>query len=67
MNNPFEMMNKLKQNPMGFIMERGFNIPQNMANDPNKIIQHLMDTGQVSQDQYNQAVKMAKNFGIKVG
>jgi hypothetical protein len=67
MNNPMEMMNMvntLRQNPMQFLMQRGFNVPGNLANDPNQIIQHLMNTGQVSQDQYNRAMQMARNFHL---
>lgn len=52
--NPFQMMNQFKQNPMALLSKR-FNIPQNIGNDPNQIIQHLMNTGQVSQQQYNMA------------
>lgn len=52
----------LRQNPMQFLMQRRFNVPQNIANDPNAIIQHLMNTGQISQAQYNQAAQMAKQF-----
>lgn len=47
----------LKQNPMQFLMQRKFNVPQEIANDPNAIIQHLMNTGQVSQQQYNQVIQ----------
>jgi hypothetical protein len=46
---------------MQFIAQRGFNLPQGM-NDPNEIIQHLMKTGQISQQQYDNAVKMAQRF-----
>lgn len=65
MNNPMDMMNMvnmLRQNPMQFLAQRGFNVPGNLAADPNQIIQHLMNTGQVSQDQYNRAQQMARNF-----
>jgi len=60
--NMASMLQNLKQNPMQFLMQRKFNIPQNISNDPNAIIQHLMNTGQVSQQQYNRASNMAKQF-----
>lgn len=50
------MVNQIKQNPIAMLSQR-FNIPQNM-NDPNQIIQHLLNTGQVSQQQVNQAMQM---------
>ena len=55
--NIMSALQALKQNPMQFILQRKFNIPQNIANDPNAIIQHLMNTGQVSQQSYNEAVR----------
>ncbi len=51
-----EMVNQFKQNPM-MMLSRKYNIPQNL-NDPNQIIQHLLNTGQVSQSQVNQAMQM---------
>lgn len=63
-NNPFAMLQQLKSNPLGFLRQRGFNIPDNIS-DPNAIIQHLMNSGQINQSQYNQARMMAQNFGIK--
>ena len=56
------ILKNLKQNPVQFLMQRKFNIPQDITNDPNAIIQHLMRTGQVSQQQYNKAMQMAKQF-----
>lgn len=61
--NPMQMLQQLKSNPMQFLMQRRFNIPANIANDPNAIVNHLLSTGQVSQDAYNRAYSMAKQFG----
>lgn len=56
------MLQQLQSNPMA-MLSRKFNIPQNMdMSDPNTIIQHLMSTGQVSQQAYNNARNMAMNF-----
>ncbi len=65
MNNPMQMLSQLQQNPLGFLAQRKLNIPQNIANDPNKIIQHLMNTGQISQDAYNNAIKQAQSMRFK--
>ena len=48
-------------NPMQMLMQR-MNIPQNMANDPNAIIQHLMNSGQMNQNQYNQLKRTAEQI-----
>lgn len=61
--NPFnimQMLNQVKSNPMA-ILGKKFNLPQNL-NNPQDIIQHLMNTGQVTQEQYNKALNMAKQF-----
>lgn len=37
-------------------------IPQNIANDPNAIIQHMMSSGKLSQQNYN----AARNAAMKI-
>lgn len=39
-----------------------FNIPPGM-NDPNAILQHLLNTGQVSQEQLNKAMQYQQMLG----
>lgn len=65
MNNPLQLLSELERNPIEFIIKRGFNLPNNIDADPNAIIQHLMNTGQITQDQYNNVVKQAQNMGFK--
>ena len=60
-----QMLGQLKANPMQFLMQRRFNVPQDMMKDPNAIVQHLLSTGQVNQQQINQAYQMAHRFGMK--
>ena len=62
MNNFMQMLQALQANPIQFLMQRKFNVPQNIANDPNAIVQYLMNSGQISQQQYNQAAQMARQF-----
>lgn len=63
MNNPLAMLQQLKQNPMQFLMQRRMNLPQNVPmNDPQAILNHLVQTGQVSQQQINNAYQMAQRF-----
>ena len=64
-----EMMNDLNdltnlyqqfmQNPIQ-MLSRKFNIPQNI-NNPNDIVQHLLNTGQITQNQVNNAMNMRNN------
>lgn len=62
--NPMAMLNQLKSNPLGMLRQRGFNVPDNLT-DPNAIIQHLMNSGQINQQVYNQARQMAQQMGMK--
>ena len=62
--NIMQQLQQLRQNPMQFLRQRGFNVPDNVA-DPQAIIQHLMNSGQVSQQQMNQAQAMAQGFGLR--
>ena len=43
----------LQQDPFQFLMQRKLNIPQGM-NDPQQIVQHWLDNGTMSQQQFNQ-------------
>ena len=62
MGNMMQMMTQLKQNPLALLQKAGFNIPANI-NNPQQIIQHLTQTGQINQNQLNQAQQMAQMFG----
>lgn len=61
MNNIMSLLPLLQNDPYKFLQQRGINIPPNL-NDPNAIIQHLLNTGQVSQDQVNKAMSMRQAF-----
>ena len=65
LNDLMNMYQQLRSNPMQLLARR-FNIPQNInLNDPNAITQHLINTGQVTQEQYNNANNMRNNPMIK--
>ena len=59
--NPMQMLQQLRQNPAQMLRQAGLNVPDNL-NDPNQIIQHLMNSKQVTQQQYEQARQMAARF-----
>ena len=54
-----QMYQQFQQNPMG-MLNRRFNIPQNIRN-PQDIVQYLLNTNQVSQNQVNEAIRQAKS------
>lgn len=62
--NMMQMLQQMRSNPMQTLQQAGFKVPQNM-NDPNAIIQHLMQSGQLSQDRYNQLYQMAQQMSAR--
>lgn len=61
-NQMLSMLQQLKANPVQFLMQRRFNLPQGIPADPQSIINHLVQTGQVSQQQINAAYQAAQKF-----
>ena len=45
---------------MQMFVQKKMNIPENIQGNPQQIIQHMMNSGQVSQEQFNAAKKMAE-------
>ena len=58
------MLQQFQNNPVQFLMQRNLNIPQEMLNNPQAAIQHLMNSGQMSQAQFNQFQQMARSMGL---
>lgn len=59
------MVNKFRgfmQNPIQFMVQNKLNLPQNFNGNANDAIQYLMNSGQLSQEQYNWANGMAKRI-----
>lgn len=54
-------------NGMQNLMQRFQQFQQMFKGDPRQQIQQLLDSGRVSQSQYNQAVQMAKQFQQMLG
>ena len=45
------------------MQSKGINFPQNVnTQDPNSVIQYLMNSGKISQDQYNRAYQQYRNM-----
>ncbi len=61
MGNPAAALEQLKANPAQVLKGRGINIPAGMTN-PQQIVQHLVQSGQVPQSRLAQAMQMAQRF-----
>ena len=60
--NPLNDFQSFMSNPIQFMAQRKLNIPQQYLNDPNGAIQYLMNSGKITQDQYNKAVNMSNQL-----
>lgn len=58
-----QMYSQFRQNPMS-LLGRRFNIPQGIQS-PQDVVQYLLNSGQVSQDQVNQAMRMKNDPQIR--
>jgi hypothetical protein len=56
----FQAYTQLRQNPTQFLQK--MNIPQEYLSNPQGAIQHLMNTGRISQEQYNNANNQLKQM-----
>ena len=66
MSNPLYGMMQ-KQQPMNNLMQRFQQFQQMFKGDPRQQVQQLLNSGKVSQSQYNQAVQMAQQFARMMG
>ena len=60
--NPLNEFQSFMSNPIQFMAQRKLNILQQYLNDPNGAIQYLMNSGRITQDQYNRAVNMSNQL-----
>lgn len=54
--NPMQILSQLKSNPMQMLSKAGYNIPDNISNNPQAIVQHLLNTNQITQQRLNYAI-----------
>ena len=54
-----------KTNPMEFLIQRNLNIPQQYANNPEEAVKYLLNSGMMSQEQFNTLSQMANSLGLK--
>ena len=52
------LYNQFVQNPAQFLIKNKFNLPENIGSNPQTIIQHLLSSGQITQQQLMQVQNM---------
>lgn len=71
MSNPlfsmFGGMNSMPNNNMMNLLQQFNQFRQNFSGDPRQQVQQLLNSGKVSQDQYNRAVQMANQLQRMMG
>lgn len=60
--NMMQMFNQFRQNPIGALMRMGFNVPPHLQNNPEGTVNYLRNSGQMSEQQFNQFSQMAQHF-----
>ena len=64
--NPMQMVQQLKSNPIQFLKNMGFNIPNGVDfKNPQSIINSLIQSGQINNNRYQQAMQMMKGINHK--
>lgn len=56
-------MQQLKNDPVGMAKQAGYNIPQNLAGNPKAMVQHLIQSGQVSNPMLQKIMPMLNKLG----
>ena len=56
-------MQDVQNDPVGIAQKVGYNIPQNLAVNPQAMVQHLLQSGQISPLQLQQAMQRARGMG----
>ena len=55
-----QAISQIKSDPVGMLKQAGYNVPQDICNNPTSIIQHLVNSGQVPK---NRLMQIAQMFG----
>lgn len=67
MNNLYQQMGQQPANGMGNIIQRFQQFKQAFSGDPRQQVQNLLNSGRVTQQQYNNAVQMANQLSRLLG
>ena len=60
-----QLLQQLRANPASVLSQCRLNVPANISNDPQAIVRHLLNSGQVSQEQLNAVYQQAERMGLR--
>ena len=55
-------LQQIQQDPLGMAKQAGYNIPPNLAGNPQAMVQHLIQTGQVSNPMLQRIMPMMQKL-----
>ena len=58
-------MQQIQNDPIGAAQKAGNNIPPNLAGNPQAMVQHLIQSGQVGGQKLQQAMQMMQRMGLR--
>ena len=61
-NNQQDMLRQIQNDPVSAARNAGYNIPPNLAGNPQAMVQHLIQTGQVSNPMLQRILPMMKGL-----
>lgn len=65
-NSIMEQFNTFQQNPIKFLLNRNIQIPQDLQQDPKGAVQYLLNSGNMTQAQFNKLNSVTSQLGIKL-
>ena len=61
-----EQLRKLQADPKGFIQRAGVNVPEELMNNPQAMVMHLINTNQVGGPALQRILPMIRQMGGKI-
>lgn len=58
-------MQDIQKDPIGMGRKAGYQIPDNIGNNPQAIFQHLLQTGQITNPMMQKLMPMMQRLGLK--
>ena len=63
MPNMQEALRRLQSDPRSFLQQAGMNVPEELMNNPQAIVKHLINTNQVGGQMLQRIMPMIQNMG----
>ena len=63
--NQREQIEQIRSDPLGAAQKAGYQIPENLAGDPQAMVMHLIQTGQISNPMIQRIMPMIRQLNGK--